>query len=163
MPGHLATEMFLDAAHARMEHIPYRGPAPATQAVLAGEVQCGFLATPTVLPHVRAGKLTALAVSSATPSPLAPEVPTLAQALKQPGLDVSFRLVLQAPKGTPPAVIAELAKRAQEVMKLPDVRAKLQNSDVTALGTTSGQAQATLTQEMARWEPVVKRLGLTAD
>lgn len=163
VPGHLATEMFLDASGARMEHIPYRGPAPATQAVLAGEVQCGFLATPTVLPHVRAGKLTALAVSSATPSPLAPEVPTLAQALKQPGLDVSFRLVLQAPKATPPAVIAELAKRAQEVMKLPDVRAKLQNSDVTALGTTSAQAQATLNQEMVRWEPVVKRLGLTAD
>lgn len=163
VPGHLATEMFLDAAKARMEHIPYRGPAPATQAVLAGEVQCGFLATPTVLPHVRAGKLTALAVSSATPSPLAPEVPTLAQALQQPGLDVSFRLVLQAPKATPPAVIAELAKRAQEVMKLPDVRAKLQNSDVTALGTSSTQAQATLNQEMVRWEPVVKRLGLTAD
>ncbi|MGV3683415.1 MAG: Bug family tripartite tricarboxylate transporter substrate binding protein [Acidovorax sp.] len=163
VPGHLATEMFLDAAKTRMEHIPYRGPAPATQAVLAGEVQCGFLATPTVLPHVRAGKLTALAVSSATPSPLAPEVPTLAQALQQPGLDVSFRLVLQAPKATPPAVIAELAKRAQEVMKLQDVRAKLQNSDVTALGTTSAQAQATLNQEMVRWEPVVKRLGLTAD
>lgn len=163
VPGHLATEMFLDAAKTRMEHIPYRGPAPATQAVLAGEVQCGFLATPTVLPHVRAGKLTALAVSSATPSPLAPEVPTLAQALQQPGLDVSFRLVLQAPKATPPAVIAELAKRAQEVMKLPDVRSKLQNSDVTALGTTSAQAQATLNQEMVRWEPVVKRLGLTAD
>lgn len=163
VPGHLATEMFLDAAKTRMEHIPYRGPAPATQAVLAGEVQCGFLATPTVLPHVRAGKLTALAISSATPSPLAPEVPTLAQALQQPGLDVSFRLVLQAPKATPPAVIAELAKRAQEVMKLPDVRSKLQNSDVTALGTTSAQAQATLNQEMVRWEPVVKRLGLTAD
>lgn len=163
VPGHLATEMFLDAAKTRMEHIPYRGPAPATQAVLACEVQCGFLATPTVLPHVRAGKLTALAVSSATPSPLAPEVPTLAQALQQPGLDVSFRLVLQAPKATPPAVIAELAKRAQEVMKLPDVRSKLQNSDVTALGTTSAQAQATLNQEMVRWEPVVKRLGLTAD
>jgi tripartite-type tricarboxylate transporter receptor subunit TctC len=163
VPGHLATEMFLDAAKTRMEHIPYRGPAPATQAVLAGEVQCGFLATPTVLPHVRAGKLTALAISSATPSPLAPEVPTLAQALQQPGLDVSFRLVLQAPKATPPAVIAELAKRAQEVMKLPDVRSKLQNSDVTALGTTRAQAQATLNQEMVRWEPVVKRLGLTAD
>lgn len=163
VPGHLATEMFLDAAKTRMEHIPYRGPAPATQAVLAGEVQCGFLATPTVLPHVRAGKLNALAVSSATPSPLAPEVPTLAQALKQPGLDVSFRLVLQAPKATPPAMIAELAKRTQEVMKLPDVRAKLQNSDVTALGTTSAQAQTTLNQEMVRWEPVVKRLGLTAD
>lgn len=163
VPGHLASEMFLEAARVRMDHIPYRGPAPATQAVLAGEVDCGFLATPTVLPQVKAGKLVALAVSSATPSPLAPEVPTLAKALNQPKLDVSFRLVLQAPKATPAPVLAEIEKQAQEVMKLPEVRAKLQNQDVAAVGSTSAQAQAVLNAEMARWEPVVKRLGLKAD
>jgi tripartite-type tricarboxylate transporter receptor subunit TctC len=163
VPGHLATEMFLEAARVRMDHIPYRGPAPATQAVLAGEVNCGFLATPTVLPHVKAGKLVALAVSSAAPSPLAPQVPTLAKALNQPKLDVSFRLVLQAPKATPAAVLAEIEKAAQEVMKSPDVRAKLQNQDVAAVGSTSAQAQSVLDAEMARWEPVVKRLGLKAD
>jgi tripartite-type tricarboxylate transporter receptor subunit TctC len=155
--------MFLEAARVRMDHIPYRGPAPATQALLSGEVDCGFLATPTVLPQVKAGKLTALAISSATPSPLAPEVPTLAKALNQPGLDVSFRLVLQAPKATPPAVLAEIEKKAQEVMKSPETRAKLVNNDVTAVGSISVEAQKVLNAEMARWEPVVKRLGLKAD
>ena len=163
VPGHLATAMFLEAAKVRMDHIPYKGPSPATQAVLSGEVDCGFLATPTVLPHVKAGKLVALAVSSATPSPLAPAVPTLAQALKQPGLDVSFRLVLQAPKATPPAVLASIEKEAQEAMKSPDLRAKLVPHDLTAVGSSSADAQKVMQAEMARWEPVVKRLGLKAD
>lgn len=163
VPGHLASEMFLQTAGVKMQHIPYRGPAPGTQAVLAGEVTCGFLATPTVLPHVKAGKLEALAVSSITPSALAPEVPTLAVALNKPGLDVSFRLVLQTAKGTPPAVIRELEQAAMEIMKEPAVRARLQTSDLTAQGSTSAQAQEVMKAEMARWEPLVKRLGLKAN
>jgi len=163
VPGHLAAEMFLQAAGAKMQHVPYRGPAPATQAVLAGEVDCGFLATPTVIPHVKADKLRALAVSSATPSPLAPDVPTLAKALKQPDLDATFRLVLQAPTATPPAVVAQIERHAAEIMKDPQVRAKLQASDLVAQGTTSAQAQRLMKAEVARWEPLVKRLDLKAD
>jgi len=163
VPGHLAAEMFLQAAGAKMQHVPYRGPAPATQAVLAGEVDCGFLATPTVIPHVKADKLRALAVSSATPSPLAPEVPTLAKALNQPELDATFRLVLQAPRGTPPAVVAQIERHAAEIMKDPQVRSKLQASDLVAQGTTSAQAQQQMKTEIARWEPLVKRLDLKAD
>lgn len=163
VPGHLASEMFLQTAGVKMQHIPYRGPAPGTQAVLAGEVNCGFLATPTVIPHVKAGKLDALAVSSITPSPMAPEVPTLATALNQPGLDVSFRLVLQTAKDTPPAVVRELERASMEIMKDPAVRARLQNSDLTAQGSSSAQAQEVMKAEMARWEPLVKRLELKAN
>lgn len=163
VPGHLAAEMFLQAAGAKMQHVPYRGPAPATQAVLAGEVDCGFLATPTVIPHVKADKLRALAVSSATPSPLAPDVPTLAKALRQPELDATFRLVLQAPTATPRAVVAQIERHAAEIMKDPQVRAKLQASDLVAQGTTSAQAQQLMKTEVARWEPLVKRLDLKAD
>lgn len=163
VPGHLAAEMFLQASGAKMQHVPYRGPAPATQAVLAGEVDCGFLATPTVIPHVKADKLRALAVSSATASPLAPDVPTLARALRQPELDATFRLVLQAPSGTPPAVVAQIERHAGEIMKDPQVRAKLQASDLVAQGTTSAQAQQQMKTEMARWEPLVRRLELKAD
>lgn len=163
VPGHLAAEMFLQSTGAKMEHVPYRGPAPATLAVLSGEVNCGFLATPTVIPHVKAGKLNALAVSSATPSPLAPDVPTLAKALNQPGLDVTFRLVLQTAKGTPQAAISELERASADIMKDPQVRAKLQASDLVAQGTTSEQAQQVLKGEIARWEPLVKRLDIKAD
>jgi tripartite-type tricarboxylate transporter receptor subunit TctC len=163
VPGHLAAEMLVQAAGVKMEHVPYRGPAPATQAVLAGEVNCGFLATPTVLPHVKAGKLNALAVSSAVPSPLAPEVPSLAKALNQPSLDASFRLVLQVAKATPPAALAEIERATIEILKDPALRARLQASDLVAQGSTSAQAQQVMQAEMARWEPLVKRLELKAD
>lgn len=160
VPGHLAAEMFLQAAGAKMQHIPYRGPAPATTAILGGEVDCGFLATPTVVQHVKAGKLQALAVSAGTPSPLAPEVPTLAQALKQPGLDVSFRLVLQAPRGTPAPVVAQLERAAQEIMKEPAMVNRLQANDLVARGSGAAEAQQVMQAEIARWEPLVKRLDL---
>ena len=155
--------MFLQSAGVRMDHVPYRGPAPATQAVLAGEVGCGFLATPTVIPHVKAGKLIALAVSAGTPSPLAPEVPTLGQALSQPNLDVSFRLVLQVAKGTPAPVLAAIERATMDIMKEPEMRTRLQASDLVAQGTSSAQAQQVLQAEMARWEPLVKRLELKAN
>ena len=163
VPGHLAAEMFLQGSGAKMQHVPYRGPAPATQAVLAGEVNCGFLATPTVLPHVKANKLKALAVSSATPSPLAPEVPTLAKALNQPELDATFRLVLQVASGTPPAVQAQIERAAMEIMQDAQVKTRLQASDLVAQGSSSAQAGQLMKAEIARWEPLVKRLDLKAD
>jgi len=163
VPGHLAAEMFLQGAGVRMQHVPYRGPAPATTAVLSGEVHCGFLATPTVLPHVKAGKLSALAVSSATPSPLAPEVPTLAQALNRRDMDASFRLVLQTAAGTPAAVQAAIERHATEIMQDAQVKARLQASDVVAIGMPAAQTQQLMKAEVARWEPLVRRLDLKAD
>jgi tripartite-type tricarboxylate transporter receptor subunit TctC len=163
VPGHLAAEMFLQTAGVTMQHVAYKGPAPATLAVLSGEVDCGFLATPTVLPHVKAGKLNALAVSSAVPSPLAPEVPTLAKALNKPDLDISFKLVLQAAKGTPAPVLAELERAAIDIMRKPEVRAKLLASDLVAVGSTSKEAEAVMKAESARWEPVVRRLEIKAE
>lgn len=162
VPGHLAAEMFLQTAGVKMAHIPYKGPAPATLGVLAGEADCGFLATPTVLPHVKSGKLNALAVSSAVPSPLAPDVPTLATALHKPGLDISFKLVLQAAKGTPAPVLAELEQAAMQIMEQPGVRARLQASDLVAVGSSMKQAEAVMKTETARWEPLVKRLDIKA-
>ncbi len=163
VPGHLAAELLLQSTGEKMQHVPYRGPAPATQAVLAGEVQCGFLATPTVLPHVQAGKLNALAVSSATPSVLAPEVPTLAKALKQPQLDATFRLILQTTKGTPTATIAQLERLTAEIMQVTEVRARMQVADLVPLGLPAAQTQKVLDAEIARWEPLVKRLDLKAN
>jgi len=159
-PGHLVTEMMLASVGVRMEHIPYRGPAPATTAVLGGEVDCGFLATPTVLPHVKAGKLVALAVSSAQPSAMAPEVPGLAKALNKPDLDISFALVLQAPRGTPAAVISELALASREIMAMPDIVARLRVADLTPVGSTHADAEARVKAETARWTPLVRKLDL---
>lgn len=162
-PGHLAAEMALQAAGAKMDHVPYRGPAPATTAVLAGEVDCGFLAGPTVLPHVKAGKLVALAMSSATPSPLAPEVPSMAKALGQPELDATFRLVLQVAAGTPPAVQAAIEKAVVEALQQPAVRQRLQDTDMVPLALPKARTEPLMKAEIARWEPLVKRLELKAD
>ena len=163
VPGHLAAEMLLQTAGVKMQHVPYKGPAPATQAVLAGEVDCGFLATPTVLPHVKAGKLNALAVSSAQPSPLAPDVPTLPKALNRPELDISFKLVLQAPKATPPAVVAELERAAMDIMQKPEVKARLQQADLQSIGSSHRDAEALMQAETVRWAPVVKRLEIKSE
>jgi tripartite-type tricarboxylate transporter receptor subunit TctC len=163
VPGHLAAEMFLQTTGIQMQHIPYKGPAPATMGVLSGEVDCGFLATPTVIPHAKAGKLVALAISSAEPSPLAPDVPTLPKALNRPDADITFKLVLQAPRGTPQPIIAELERHAAEIMKQPEIRSRLQSSDLKAIGGTSAEAEAAIRADVARWEPVVKRLGLKMD
>lgn len=163
VPGHLAAEMFLQTAGIRMQHVPYKGPAPATMGVLSGEVDCGFLATPTVLPHAKAGKLVPLAVSSGEPSALAPDVPTLPKALNREDADITFKLVLQARRGTPAATIARIEKHAAEIMRDPEVRAKLQASDLRAVGGTSAAAEQAMVADSARWEPVVKSLGLTLD
>jgi len=163
VPGHLAAEMLLQAAGVRMEHVPYRGPAPATTAVLSHEVDCGFLATPTVIQHVKAEKLQALAVSSAMPSPLAPQVPTLPQALNRSDADASFHLVLQVASGTPAPVLAQIERHAMEIMKDPQVRARLQASDLLVQGTSSAQAQEMMKAGIARWEPLVRRLDIKTE
>jgi tripartite-type tricarboxylate transporter receptor subunit TctC len=159
-PGHLATEMFLQATGGKLVHVSYRGPVPAVQAVLSGEVDSGFLPTATVLPYVKSGALVALAVSSATPSPLAPEVPTLAMSLNQPALDISFQLVLQSARGLPAPVLATLERAAMEIMRQPELRAKLQALDLVPVGSSTQEAEALLRAEATRWEPVVKRLAL---
>ena len=163
VPGHLAAEMFLQTAGIKMQHVPYKGPSPATLGVLSGEVDCGFLATPTVIPHAKAGKLTALAISSAEPSPLAPDVQTLPKAMNRADADITFKLVLQAPRGTPQPVIAALEQQAAAIMGNPEIRTKLQASDLKAIGTTSAEAERVMRADIARWEPVVKRLGLKMD
>ncbi|NLD54316.1 MAG: tripartite tricarboxylate transporter substrate binding protein [Burkholderiaceae bacterium] len=160
VPGHLAAEMFLQTSAVRMQHIPYKGPAPATIAVLSGEVDCGFLATPTVIPHAKAGKLTPLAISSAQPSALAPDVPTLPKALNRPDADITFKLVLQARRGVSQPVIAEIERHVADIMKHPEIQAKLQTIDLKAVGSTSAEAEEAMLADIARWEPVVKRLGL---
>jgi tripartite-type tricarboxylate transporter receptor subunit TctC len=83
--------------------------------------------------------------------------------LNRPDLDISFKLVLQAPKGTPAPVLAELERASMEIMKNPDVRAKLQASDLLVIGSSSKDAEATIKAETARWEPVVKRLEIKSE
>jgi tripartite-type tricarboxylate transporter receptor subunit TctC len=159
VPGHLAAELFMSATGTKMNHVPYKGPGPATQDVLAGVVPCGFLATPVVMPHVRSGKLIALAVTSSKRSPIAPTVPTMAEA-GVPGYEAAFGEVLLAPRSTPPAVIALLNTEFAKLLQEPEIRDRMLSVDLEFMPNTPEQAQARLQREEARWKQVIDRVGL---
>jgi tripartite-type tricarboxylate transporter receptor subunit TctC len=163
VPGHLAAEMFLTATGIDMDHVPYRGPGPALADVLGGLVDCGFLTTPSVLAHVKSGRLTALAVSSIRPSPLAPEIPTLAQVTGKPQLDATFNQYLFVPRGTPAAVVNELQRASAEILKDPAVRGKLTALDMTSVGSSSTEATKTLNGDIEKWHGIVKGMNLRLD
>jgi len=161
-PGHLTTELFSAAAGVQMTHVPYKGPAPAVQDMLGGQVDCGFLAGPTVLPHVRAGRLVALAVSGAKRSPILPEVPTVAES-GYPGFDASFSLLLFAPKGTPAAMVQRMNEALATALKAPEMVEKLAQSDQTVVAGTPSEASTRLTQDTQRWGEVARRIQLHLD
>ena len=161
-PGHLTTELFSAAAGIKLSHVPYKGPAPAMQDVIGGQVDCGFLAGPTVLPHIRSGRLVALAVSGAKRSALLPEVPTVAES-GYAGFDASFSLVLFAPRGTPPAIVHQMTTALAEALKTPEVTDKLAQSDQEVLAAGPAAAAARLAADSKTWGEVAKRIGLQLD
>lgn len=162
VPGHLAAEMFLMEAGVDMIHVPYRGPAPATVDVVGGQVDCGFLATPQILPHVKSGKLIALAVSSAEGSTMAPEVPPAAQA-GVPGMDATFYLYMMAPTGTPQAIIDKMQQAVEASVLTEASKQRLAALDMVGIASTPAEAAAKLEKDGARWAEVVQRVGLKVD
>ena len=158
-PGHLTTEQFKAAAGVQMLHVPYKGPAPAMQDVIGGQVECGFLAGPTVLPHVRGGKLVALAVSGSKRSSLLPEVPTVAES-GFPGFDASFSLVLFAPKGTPAPAIQAMHAAMSAALKMPDVVEKLRQSEQEVVAASPADTVTRLTNDSNKWGEVARRINL---
>ena len=161
-PGHLTTELFKSQAGIEMTHVPYKGPAPAMQDVIGGQVDCGFLAGPTVLPQVRAGKLVALAVSGAKRSPLLPEVPTVAEA-GYPGFDATFSLVLYAPRGVPPAVVERMHAALAAALQQPDVVERLRQSDQEVVAASPADSAARSAADSKTWGAVAKKIGLQLD
>ncbi len=162
VPGHLSMELLQSIAGFEMTHVPYKGPAPATQDVIGNQVPCGLLAGPTVLPHVRAGKLVALGVSGSKRSPTLPDVPTLAEA-GVPGYQADFALAMFAPRGTPEATIARFRQAFVDALRAPDVMAKLEAGDQLVVGNTPAQAAAALAADSLKWGAVARRIGLGLD
>ena len=162
VPGHLSMELLLDKAGFSMTHVPYKGPAPAMQDVLGNQVPCGLLAGPTVLPHVRSGRLVALGVSGSARSPALPEVPTIAEA-GVAGFEGNFALAMFAPRGTPTAIVARFRQAFVDALKSPDVADKLKAGDQTVVGSTPEQAAATLTADSLKWGAVARRIKLGLD
>jgi tripartite-type tricarboxylate transporter receptor subunit TctC len=130
--------------------------------MLGGQVECGFLAGPTVLPHVKAGRLVALAVSGAKRSPLLPEVPTVAET-GYPGFDATFSLLLFAPKGTPAAMVQKMHDAMALALKTPELVERLAQSDQSVVAEDATRASARLAQDTQRWGEVARRINLKLD
>jgi tripartite-type tricarboxylate transporter receptor subunit TctC len=162
VPGHLAMELLQSVAGFDMTHVPYKGPAPAMQDVIGGQVACGFLAGPTVLPQVRAGKLVALAVSGSRRSPALPEVPTVAEA-GYPAYVADFTLVMMAPRGTPEPIVARMRQVISDALKAPDVSEKLRAGDQIVVAGTPAEAATMLAADGRKWSEVVRRIQLGLD
>lgn len=161
-PGHLAAEIFMDAAGIKIQHVPYKGNTPAVTAVLAGEVDAGVLATPGMLPHVKAGKINALAVTSRQRSRSAPEIPTVAEAgLKDLELEVLY--VAMVPAATPEPVVQVLQKAFTEALKRPDTQTQLASMDLFYEGLTGLDAAKRLADQSQRYSRVVKSTGMKVE
>ncbi len=118
---------------------------------------------PTILPHVRSGKLKVLAVTSAQRTQLAPDLPTVAESAGLPGYEADVWYGLLAPAGTPPAIITKLNTEVGRVLQLPEIRDRLIGLGFEPLHTTPAQFAALMKSKMAKWEKVVKQSGAKVD
>jgi tripartite-type tricarboxylate transporter receptor subunit TctC len=161
-PHHLAMEMIKHRLGAHIVHIPYRGAAPAVQDVLAGHVPMMILDLATALPHIRAGKLNALAVASANRLTQLPDVPTL----KEAGLDNVEMYAWQGlavPDDTPKEIVSRLNAEVTKAMAAPEVVKRLTDFGVEPLPGTPEQMAGYIKSESARWHPLIKERKLTVD
>jgi tripartite-type tricarboxylate transporter receptor subunit TctC len=148
---HAATELFNVRAGIKMTHIPYRGTGPALVSILAGETQVFFSSPATAMPHVQAGKLKVLAVTTAKRLPALPAVPTVQEA-GVPDYDVTLWHGLIAPKGVPQPIVDKLNKAANETLKLSEATEKLATDGVAPAGGTPEQFGATIRKEVEVWK-----------
>ncbi len=158
---HLAGELFNTMTCAKLVHIPYKGAAPATTDLLAGQVQLMFNNMLSAMPQVKAGRLRAVAVTSSQRSKAAPELPTIAETVA--GYEASGWYGVLAPAATPRELVNRINAEVNRIMKLPDVTQRLAGDGVEAVGITPEQFGAYLRAEVAKWNKVVKAAGIKAD
>ncbi|MGH8634591.1 MAG: Bug family tripartite tricarboxylate transporter substrate binding protein [Burkholderiales bacterium] len=158
---HMAGELLNLAAGIRMIHVPYKGAAPGMTALMSGEVDTMFNGVSSALPQVKAGRLRALAVSSAQRTPLLPDLPTVAESgLKY---ETAGWYGLVAPARTPKAVTARLQSQLHKALNTPEMKERLASQGVDGIASTSEQLTQHLRVEIDKWTAVVKAAGLKAD
>jgi len=159
---HLTTELFMMTAGIKMVHVPYKGGAPAATDLIAGQVAVMFNNVITAVPHVKAGKLRALAVTTASRSPTLPEAPTVAES-GYPGFESNSWQGIVTRAGTPSPVIARLNSEAVKVLQLPEVRNPIasQGNDIAA--GPPDEFAAYIRKEMEKWGKVIQTAGVKND
>lgn len=153
---HLAGELFRSMAGLDMVHVPYKGSAPALTDVIGGQVNLMFDAGVSALPQVRAGKLRALAVTSAKRSSSAPELPTVAEAANLPGYEATIWFGLVAPAGTPRDIVTRLSQELAKVAQQPALRERFAPQGVELSATTPEEFAAIIKSEIPKWGKVLR-------
>jgi tripartite-type tricarboxylate transporter receptor subunit TctC len=159
--SHLAGEMFKSMTKVDIVHVPYKGNVPAITDLLGGQTAMIFATMPTVLPHVRAGKLRALAVLGAVRSPALPDVPTLAESV--PGFEVSNWIGLFGPAGMPPTIVARLNAEVQKIMRSPEIEKRLETEGAKFVPMTPEQFAVFQKAELTKWAKTIKDANIKLD
>ena len=159
---HLTGELIKSMSGSFIVHIPYRGTAPAVLAAMGGEAQLAIADLASVRQQAKGGRIKLLGVTSKERSPLAPELPTLAES-GLPGFEAAGWFAVLAPAATPPAVLARLNADLNAVLRLPEVRQQFANAGLEPLPGTQAELAQLMKSETAKWAEVIKRSGATAE
>ena len=156
--SHLALALFAAMADIKLRHIPYKGSVPNLTDLIAGQTMLTAETTPTVLPHVKAGKLRAVGIAPNTRIPFMPDVPTLDEQGVR-GYDVRAWTGLVAPAGTPAAILDRMNKEVAKALATPEMKKRLYELSLVPIGDTREQFSAYLKSELAKWAQAVKVSG----
>ena len=160
--GHFSTEQFMALTGTKLLHVPYKGAGPAVTDLLGGRLNLMFENLPTILPHVRSGKLRMLAVGTRERSVLAPEFPTIAEE-GVPGYDSATVFGVLAPAKTPPAVIAQLNREMVKILQSAEGKSALAARGLQAVGSTPQQYRAQIGDEFTRYGRIAQSAGIRLD
>ena len=156
---HLAGEMFKNLTGTELLHVPYRGSGPAVIDLIAGRITMMFDATPSLLPHITAGKLRPLAAASPQRHRLLPDVPSFGE-IGLPGMDIALWYGVVAPGGTPAPIVQRLNAELAKIVDMPDVRKTLTEQGADMQGGSAEDFGAFMRNESARWSVVVTQAGI---
>ena len=160
--NHLFFELFNASAGVAIVHVPYKGIAPAVIDLLGGQVQLAISAFPTALPHVKSGKLRALAVTSIKRSGLMAEVPTIAES-GLPGYEAAGWFGVLAPAGTPPSVVTKLNTEINRILELPEVKASLASDGAEPAGGSPAQMADSARAASIKWGKIIRELNIRTE
>ena len=161
--GHLVMEMFRSQAGITLTHVPYKTIGQTTADLISGQVSLWFPTIPGALPHIKGGRMRALAAAGAKRSPALPDIPTVAEAAALPGFDATTWYAVLTPAGTPTEIVAKLNAEFLRALRLPEVQERLAMQGVESIGSTPAQAAAHIRSELPKWAQVVKAAGVRVE
>ncbi|HYD59179.1 MAG TPA: tripartite tricarboxylate transporter substrate binding protein [Noviherbaspirillum sp.] len=160
--SHLTMELFKGMTDLYVVHIPYNGAPPAALSVATGETQMLFSVPTVVMQHLRSGKMRAIAVTSATRFPLLPDLPTVAES-GLPRFEALTWNGIMVPAGTPPEIVQRLNREVDAILRLPDVKARLNGAGLEPVGGSPEQFKVLIAAEAKKWSEIIRRTGAKLD